>query len=127
MSVYFEKSRKAFESAKLLFEAGQNEGAANRAYYAIFHAAQAVVAQLAPVKPKDIKTHSGLRRLFELHVVRPGLIDKAIARHIKEAEGTQLVADYAEEHVVRAEVLRALRDAEEFIAACDKISREEGT
>ena len=55
MTLYLEKSREALESARLLFEAEHDGGAANRAYYAIFHAAQAVLARVASVKPRDIK------------------------------------------------------------------------
>ena len=72
---------------------------------------------------EDVRRHYGDR----LKGLKPGLIDKTIARHIKEAEGTRAVADYADERVLRAEVHRALRDAEEIIAACEKILHGEGS
>ena len=46
------------------------EDAVSRAYYAAFHAATATLLSLGI----ESKTHGGLRALFALHVVRPGLV-----------------------------------------------------
>ncbi len=40
----FEQARQCIESAKLLMNAGDYKGAANRSYYAIFHAMRSVLA-----------------------------------------------------------------------------------
>ena len=75
MTGYVARARDALETAQFLFDAGRHAGAANRTYYAAFYAAQAVIAQIARINPRTIKTHHGLRRLFELHVTKAGLID----------------------------------------------------
>jgi len=54
-----DRAQRAVESAKLLLDAGDVNGACNRAYYAMFDAARA--ALIAPQKPPEseaIKTHS---------------------------------------------------------------------
>jgi uncharacterized protein (UPF0332 family) len=116
MNPHLTKAREALQSATLLMEAGDLAGAANRAYYAAFHAARAVVAKVCNVKPKDIKTHHGLRRLFELHVVKPNLIDREIARRFNDIETTRIAADYDDEPVQRKEIEAAIADAKSFLA-----------
>ena len=56
-----EKATQAAASARLLLESGDMDGACNRAYYAMFDAARAVLlASEAPVGPEVARTHSGL-------------------------------------------------------------------
>jgi len=51
-----EVAKARLKAAKLLFEKGMVEDAVNRAYYAFFHAAKAMLNTLG----FDAKTHSGL-------------------------------------------------------------------
>lgn len=60
-----EKAERACRSAQVLLDLGDVDGAANRAYYAIFDAAwAALLAANAPVKPDIAKTHRGLINAF---------------------------------------------------------------
>ena len=62
------KAQRALTSARTLLTDGDNDGACNRAYYAMFDAARAaLLASKAPVPPEVIKTHSGLISAFSLH------------------------------------------------------------
>jgi uncharacterized protein (UPF0332 family) len=55
------KAERACASARLLYEAGDAEGACNRAYYAMFDAARAaLLTSGAPVRADIGKTHGGL-------------------------------------------------------------------
>ncbi len=64
------KAERAIESAKLLHEAGDVDGACNRAYYAMFDAAKAaLIATVPTIDPTIGKTHSGLISAFGLHMV----------------------------------------------------------
>ena len=57
----FNKAKTALESATLLLNAGDFDGACNRAYYAMFDAARgALVASNAINDLTIIRTHSGL-------------------------------------------------------------------
>jgi len=59
------KASRALASAALLLDAGDVDGACNRAYYAMFDAARAaLIWSGAPVDPTVAKTHSGLISAF---------------------------------------------------------------
>ena len=62
------KAQRALSSALTLLHDGDNDGACNRAYYAMFDAARAaLLASKAPVPPEIARTHSGLISAFSLH------------------------------------------------------------
>ena len=66
-----DKAIRAIASAKLLLDAGDVDGACNRAYYAMFDAARAaLLLSGAPVDPVVAKSHSGLITAFSLHLVQ---------------------------------------------------------
>src|SRR5258708_30834807 len=68
-----ERAQRAVESAKLLLDAGDVNGACNRAYYAMFDAARAaLIATQKPPGSEAIKTHSGLISAFSPHLVKTG-------------------------------------------------------
>ncbi len=63
------KANQAVASAKLLLDAGDADGACNRAYYAMFDAARAaLLASGSPVQPEIARTHNGLITAFSLHL-----------------------------------------------------------
>jgi uncharacterized protein (UPF0332 family) len=69
------KAIQASASAQLLLNAGDFDGACNRAYYAMFDAARAaLLASGAKVEPGIAKTHSGLISAFSLHLVKTGRV-----------------------------------------------------
>jgi uncharacterized protein (UPF0332 family) len=121
MTGYLSKARDALMSARLLFDARDHTGAANRAYYAVFYAAQAVVAHVGGIDPRNVKTHRGLRRLFELHAVKAGVIDRDVATYFKTVESTRIVADYGDEAVQPDEVEATLGRAQTFVEACERL------
>jgi len=125
MTGYVARARDAPETAQLLLEAGRDAGAANRTYYAAFYAAQAVIAHAAGINPRTIKTHHGLRRLFELHVTKAGLIDHEIATQFNNIASMRIIADYGDEPLHRDEVEAALRRAEAFVSACENLVRSQ--
>lgn len=92
MNGYLAKASEALASAHLLLEAGQLTGAANRAYYAFFHVAQATIAEVAGINPRTIKTHRGLWTQFNLNIVSAGLIDKEVAAYVSAIESTRITA-----------------------------------
>jgi len=67
------KAERALASARLLLQDGDPDGACNRAYYAMFDAAQAAIMEVRPeIDQASIKTHRGLIAAFGLHLVKPG-------------------------------------------------------
>lgn len=94
------KANRALDSARLLLDAGDVDGACNRAYYAMFDAARAALMDSnAPVKPTAAKTHSGLIAAFSLHLVKSGRIPVELGRALNKVAEIRLIADYTEDAV----------------------------
>ena len=112
------RARRSAASAKLLFDAGDLNGACNRAYYAMFDAARAaLLAGGEPVNSEAIKTHSGLIAAFSLHVIKPGSIPAQYGRSLRQVDQIRLIADYSDEGVDRERGLSAIEQANHFVDA----------
>jgi hypothetical protein len=116
------KARTALGSASLLLEAGDTDGATNRAYYAMHDAAIAALAWAdagAPAGPP--KTHSGLIAAFGLRVVRPGLMDPAFGRSLNQVQELRLTGDYVAAALSYDDAAAAVGDATLFVAAVSRL------
>lgn len=109
------KARRACASARILLDLGDADGACNRAYYAMFDAARAVL--LATGVPDAGRTHSGLISAFGNHLVKNGPISKEMGRLLNRAEEIRLVADYTGDSVELSEAREMIEQAETFVAA----------
>lgn len=110
------KAMQAASSAKLLLDAGDAEGACNRAYYAMFDAARAaLVASNAQVAPEIARTHSGLISAFSLHLVKTGRVSVELGKTLNKAEELRLVADYKGDPIEKDDAAWAVSWAEEFV------------
>jgi uncharacterized protein (UPF0332 family) len=113
-----DKADKALSSARLLLNAGDSDGASNRAYYAMFDAAiAALVWAGAATADKPPKTHSGLIGAFGLHLVQAGLLPTAFGRSLNRVQELQLTGDYLAAPVPTDKAEWAVREAETFVAA----------
>jgi len=77
-------------SAHLLLENGRLRDAISRAYYSMFRAAKALLL-VNGVSPKK---HSGVVRMFGLHFVDEGFIEKVYAKYLTSAFTLRSRADY---------------------------------
>ena len=68
--------------ARLCLEHSRLRSAINSAYYAMFHASQAILA-LKGISPP--KTHKGLRELLGREIIITGLLEKDFGRDLSEA------------------------------------------
>lgn len=107
--------------AELLLGAEDFDGAVNRAYYACYDAARGTLELIAGVDTREVKTHAGLIRLFNLRIVKAGLMPLAIGRLIGREEQLRLFADYGDGVQDRAEAELALQQARDFVAACAEL------
>lgn len=111
-----DKASRAAASAKLLLDAGDVEGACNRAYYAMFDAAKAALLwSKAPVEPAVAKTHSGLISAFSFHLVKTGRLPVDLGRALNRAAEVRLVADYTGGEVTADAVRSLIQQAVSFI------------
>jgi len=80
------KAERACRSAHTLLVDDDPDGAANRAYYAMFDAARAaLLASNAPVNMANIRSHVGLICVFSEHLVEKGPIPENIGSLLDEA------------------------------------------
>ena len=94
-----EKAHRTLREAETLAAVGAWAGMVNRAYYAMFYAAVAMLATrgLSPRK------HTGLLMLVDRELVDGGLVPAEHAAHLREAFRMRQRADYADEDPVTAE------------------------
>ena len=115
------KAARALASAKLLLAASDVDGACNRAYYAMFDAAQAALIWASPdTNPADIRTHRGLIAAFGNHLVRTGSVSAELGKSLNQVERIRLLADYTGDDVSIEQANWAVVQAETFIAGIQK-------
>ena len=111
------KAQRALASAHTLLADGDNDGACNRAYYAMFDAARAaLIASKAPAPPEIAKTHSGLISAFSLHLVKSGRFPVELGKSFNKVEDLRLVADYKGDPIEAAEAKWAVEQSQQFVA-----------
>jgi uncharacterized protein (UPF0332 family) len=110
-----QKAARALASARLLLDAGDADGACNRAYYAMFDAARAALASEA--EPEATRTHNGLIAAFGLRLIKTGRLPKELGRMLNRAEEVRLLADYMGGAVEPLDARELLSQAEAFVSA----------
>jgi len=115
---FMSKAESALVSARLLLNAGDSDGATNRAYYAMFDAASAALAWAGAVTTQDRhRTHGGLIGNFGLHLVQTGRLDTEFGRSLNRVQELRLTGDYLAEPVPLDRARRAVQEADTFVAA----------
>lgn len=110
-------ARSDLKSARILLEAGEYRGANNIAYYAIFHAINAVHA----VSGKAYKRHKDAIGSFNKDYVKTEIFPREIGRKIAEAEEIRHVSDYDDFYIAsREESQRQVAVAEEFLQMAEQ-------
>ena len=66
----YEQAKQCIKSANVLVAAEDYKGAANRSYYAIFHAMRSVLA----LENKDFPKHSGVSAYFRKEYIKTGIL-----------------------------------------------------
>lgn len=110
----FDQAIQCIDSAKLLSRAGDYRGAANRSYYAIFHAMRSVLA----FEGVDFSKHSGVSAYFRKTYIKTGIFDVEMSDIINMAFETRSDSDYDDFYVIsKSEVDEQIENAEKFCAA----------
>ncbi len=109
--------------ASLLLDQSAWRGAQNRAYYAMFYAAHALLAtrQLGSSK------HSGVLGLFDREFVKPGLLPASLSRSLRLAFNRRQSWDYGEVgELDPEEITEMVAGARLFVQAIGEFLRESG-
>lgn len=110
ISSHLERATSSLQAAKLLLAGEFPNDAASRAYYAVFHAASALLL----AQNLSFRSHTGVLRAISLNVVKPGLLDQRYGRDLNWLAELRQPADYGELRNV------SLADAEEAIQIADR-------
>jgi len=101
------------KAAEILIKAGDAEFAAGRAYYAMLHAAQALLRE----KGLQYRKHSGVHAAFGEHFAKTGVLDPKYHRWLLDAFDERLRGDYDFQAVFDIEgVSLWVEQAREFLA-----------
>lgn len=106
-----EKAKVCLEDAILLLNNQSFMTAANRAYYAIFHSARAVLA----LDGEDRKRHSGVIAYFQQNYIKTKVFDKMYSYILQNAFEVRQEADYEDFYVIsKDEVIQQIENAKMF-------------
>ena len=111
----FEKAAECIDDAEFLLESKRYASVVNRAYYAMFHAATAVLLT------KDVirGSHSGVISAFGQFFVATGIVHALHHQHLREAFDLRQESDYeAHVEVSEAEAGNMLHRAMDFVDVC---------
>ena len=84
------RARQSLQAAKLLCDNGLFPDSLSRSYYAILHAARAALL----TQGVRVSSHEAVKRLFGMHLVKPGLLSAELAVSIRREQDDRFLADY---------------------------------
>ena len=119
ISGYIEKARKKLEVSERLLRSSDYDDAVSRAYYAAFHAAQALLLS----EGERAETHKGVITLFGLLFVKSGKFDRRFGKYLanlkdERENGDYEVLSYIDQETAEKAVAEAgefLREAETYL------------
>jgi uncharacterized protein (UPF0332 family) len=119
---YLERSHQALKTSKLVLEHGDYIAAVNRAYYAILHAASAMLV----TKGLERSKHSGVIAAFRQHFVKAGVIEPEFSDFYGQAFDERNSADDDIAKITFESASENLEHAERFVKRIEKILTEQG-
>ncbi len=109
---YLLKSESKLEVAERLLKTDDYEDAVSRAYYAVYHAAQALLLS----EGERAETHKGVVTLFGLLFVKTGKIRKEFGKYLANLKDDRESGDYEIFSYIDKETAEtAIIEAKEFI------------
>lgn len=107
-----QKAGKKLEVAGELFHAGHFEDTVSRAYYAVFHAVQALLL----TEGQKADTHKGIVTLFSLLFVKTGKFSKDMGKYLANLKDDRERGDYEVFSYIDKETAEAaINEAKEFL------------
>jgi uncharacterized protein len=111
------RAEEALRAAEALLVLGLSRDAVSRGYYAVFHAACALLARL-DAQPR---THRGVQRLLKERLVTPGHLSAGHHRAFNRLQERRTVADYGVDEVAIEEARELVELARAFVAEATKL------
>jgi uncharacterized protein (UPF0332 family) len=122
VALYIDHAHQMLEVAEHNLDDGFYSSAVNRAYYAIFYAANALLATQGLARSK----HSGVISAFREHFVKPGLIEPGYSRLYGRVMSDRQAGDYEIDKMLATDQARSdLDDARNFVTRMETYLRQE--
>ncbi len=123
LAIYrLEKAKTDLKDAQKSYAENMPETAANRAYYAIFHAARAVLI----LDGQDYRKHSGVISFFRKSFIKTGILNESLSEIIKNAFELRTESDYSDFFVVSDdEIKKQIDDAAYFVSEIETYITQE--
>ena len=121
VGLQMEKANRFLEQAEMVQELKQWDLAANRYYYACFHAVQALFIHNGLAS----KRHSGMLSQFGLHFIKTGIIEDKLGGFLTRMEQLREKGDYNCIFSVSEEELRTIVEpAHELVTVIAKLIKQ---
>ena len=123
-AAYMAKDRQALDKARRVFAIGLYDEAGRHAYYAAFHAAQALLFERTG---KVYATHQGVKAEFARAAKSDPRIERKQTAFLARAYSLKAAADYetgAAANVTAAQASEAIGLSEEFVAVIEAVAAE---
>jgi len=118
---HLEKAVKRLRVAEKLLDDNEYEDAVSRAYYAMYHAAKAALAQVN-VFPK---THEGVVSEFGKRLVLTGIFPKELGKNLADAKAARETYEYSITATTgKTEAETIVFSAQKFVKAIEKHLKE---
>jgi uncharacterized protein (UPF0332 family) len=119
------KAVRACQSARVLLNAGDSDGACNRAYYAMFDAARGALVHVSSAQAvTGIRTHNGLIVAFSQVLVKTGRVDLDTGKALNRAYDLRQMADYTQSEISLADAEHMVVQAEAFVEAMTVLTHQ---
>lgn len=120
---YLEKSSRKLTVAERLFQSGDYEDAVSRAYYAVFHAAQALLL----MEGQKAESHKGVLILFGLLFVKTGRFERKYGKILADLKDDRESGDYEVLTYMDEDAAREAQvQAKEFVLAAREYLTQAG-
>ena len=117
---HFQSADEFLRESGHLLRGGFYRGAVGRAYYAMFHAAKAILLS----RGIERSSHHAVLSAFGEHIVKPGLLERRFHSYITKSFARRNECDYLSFTVADdLEVEEILNRAKEFVDACKKLCK----
>ena len=109
---YIVKARDRYDDGLVLKNSNRYESAANRLYYSLFHATNAVLA----LKGAASNRHRGVKTLLDMHYIKTGIMDRKYSKLYNTVLEVREDSDYEDFYVIdKIEVDSNFIQVKEFI------------
>ncbi len=117
--LHLERADDCIKDAEVLLDAHRLAAAAGRAYYAMFHAATALLLD----KGVQRTSHSAIISAFGQFIVKKNLVEAKLHQFFREAFDLRQQSDYEPViDITYPQVQETIKRAKEFVETCRKIS-----